>query len=228
MLPQRILVCICLLITMSCHVRETQPISTQPAQPAVAEPPPLTPAAAPDLHDRLFIVGDFNGDDQPDTLFESYISALTHRETSKVLDSADFYHNIDLIVNNQPITRLYASVAGLDTVVITEEAQQAGFDYLINLGDLNADGCDEFGYMIRWADASNLNSFCIASYCGGRYQRLHSFQVNESANFETDNLFTGGSLIQVITPKTIAYKFYSDSATVETGTYTFGPNASHD
>src|SRR5436190_2134600 len=101
--------------------------------------------------DRLNISGDFNGDGRTDTVFESYISSLTRSETSKELDSMDWENNVGLIIKNKPVCRLYSSIDGVDTFIVTREPQQSGISLFENLGDLNGDKGDEIGYIINWA-----------------------------------------------------------------------------
>jgi hypothetical protein len=172
-------------------------------------------------NERFSIIGDFNGDENIDTLYESYISSTTKLEIEKVPDYNDFERNIELIIQNKPLTRIYSSIVGIDTLIVTDDFQQSGLRNFLSLGDINSDGCDEFGFMINWADYSNLNTFYIYSIKGNNFKKIFSFQINESVNFDNDNLFDNGFLIRSITNKTIEYKFYSDSATVEMGRHTF-------
>ena len=172
--------------------------------------------------DRLKISGDFNGDTKIDTLFESYISSLTQKETSKRLDSTDWEKNVELIIKNKPLCRLYSNIDGVDTLIITRDAQQIGIALLEDLGDLNREPGDELGYIINWADDSNINSYYIISLSREKkWKQLFRFQINESVNYEPENLFNNKSLIIKDGPKKIKYKFYSDSATVEEGKFSF-------
>jgi hypothetical protein len=172
--------------------------------------------------DRFSIVGDFNGDGKTDTVYESYISSLTNKETYKKLDNQDWEHNIDLIIAQQPVTRLYTSIPNVDTFTVTKETQQIGLFHFRNLGDLNEDGKDEIGYAINWADNSNLNSYRIVSIIDNRFKEVFSFKINEMLCYDgSEDLFDNKEFIQKIGSRTIKYKFYSDSATFETGEYKF-------
>jgi hypothetical protein len=173
------------------------------------------------FNDRFFIVGDFNGDNLLDTIFESYKSSLTNKVAPKEIDSNNFEKNIELIIKNKPVTMLYSSIAGVDTLIVTKEYQQIGLRNFVRLGDLNSDKSDEFGYIINWADFSNLNTFHILTIKDNKFIELFNFKINESVNLDLENLFENEILIKSIEPKTIEYKFYSDSATVETGRHTF-------
>lgn len=173
------------------------------------------------IDDRFSIVGDFNGDKVQDTIFESYISSLTNTECPKNRDSVDYDKNVELIMNQKPVTRLYSGLKDIDTFIVTTGRQQIGIYLFSNLGDINDDGSDEFGYIIDWADYSNLNTFHVMTLRGKQIKELMSFKINESVSLDPDNLIDGKLLIKPTGPKTIEYKFYSDSATVETDTHTF-------
>lgn len=171
--------------------------------------------------ERDFITGDFNGDMMIDTVHESYISSHTHRETFKYLDTNSIDNNMELVIKNKPISRLYTNILSVDTFIVSSEEQQMGISYFMNIGDLNDDKKDEIGYTIRWADYSNLNTYHIITLHGNKFEEILSFGINEAVNFDPAELFDEDYLIKKTGYKTIIYKFYSDSATVETGTYTF-------
>jgi hypothetical protein len=172
--------------------------------------------------DRLSIIGDFNGDKIIDTLSESYISSLTNRETFKTLDNQDWENNIDLVIKNKPITRLFANIPNVDTFVVTKEFQQAGLFHYRNLGDINNDGQDEIGYAIKWVDNSNLNSYHILGLKDNKFIELFNFSINEALLYgDQEGTFDNGDLIKRERERTILYKFYSDTATLETGKHEF-------
>lgn len=168
--------------------------------------------------DRKWIIGDFDGNGtSDDTLFESYVSRLTGKETYKVLNNTHPEENIKLVVNNEPVTRIYSNISGVDTLTVTESTQQSGLAILENLGDLNNDKSDEFGLVIKHEDFSNLNSYHIYTLQNNRFKKFFSFSINEMISFETDELFENGRIIKRIERNKIQYKFYSDSATFEIG-----------
>lgn len=172
--------------------------------------------------DRFSIIGDFNGDKIIDTVSESYISSLTNRETYKTLDNRDWETNIDQVIKNKPITRLYTNIPNTDTFAVTKEFQQAGLFHYRNLGDINDDGKDEIGYAIKWVDNSNLNTYHIIELKDNKFKELFSFQINESFLYDgQEGLFENNELIKQKTSKIILYKFYSDSATTEAGEHKF-------
>jgi len=168
--------------------------------------------------ERLNMTGDFDEDGKKDTIFESYISALTGKETFKILDSTDWEENVDLVIKNAPVTHLYSTIKVADTFIITKEAEQTGISHIENLGDLNNDKGDEIGYIISWANSSNLNTYHIISLSKNKnWKELFSFPINESVNYEPDLLYKNSSIIRKTGRNKIKYKFYSDSATVEEG-----------
>jgi len=174
------------------------------------------------FNDRLKISGDFDGDGITDTAYESYISELTGKETFKTLDSTDWERNVELIIKNKPVCRIYSNINFTATYVLTKEYQQRGVFLFENLGDLNNDKGDELGYIIDWANNSNLNTYHILTlFKNKKWMELFNFPINESVNFEPENLFKNHSLILKEGDSRIKYKFYSDSATVEEGMITF-------
>jgi hypothetical protein len=205
-----------IVLLVSC----SQPSGKQPQNNSLKDSV-LVAEQGPKFDDRLFVVGDFNGDGIKDTIFESYISSLTNKETPKKFANEELDKSIDLIIKNQPVTKLYTHTAGVDTFIVTKEYQQSGMNCLINLGDLDGDKTDEFGYMIQWADYSNLNTYYIGKIKQNNFVKLFNFPINEAVNFDEVNMLDNKYLIKLVSPKTIEYKFFSDSATIETGKHAF-------
>jgi len=168
--------------------------------------------------ERLKLTGDFNGDGKIDTVFESYISKLTGKEDFKILDSTNWEDNVGLIIENKPVSRLYLDIEAADTFIVTKDPQQSGVGLLENLGDLNGDKGDELGYIIKWADESNLNTYHIVTLTNEKkWKELFNFPINESVNYETENLLDGKFILMKIGPNKIKYKYYSDSASIGQG-----------
>ena len=94
-----------------------------------------------------------------------------------------------------------------------------GISFIENLGDINDDGNDEVGFIINNVDNSNFNYYNVLTIKQNKFVKILDFVINERLNFETEALFEGKYIIRKIDNQTIKYKFYSDSATVETGTY---------
>ena len=210
------------LVLVGCsHVDRDNSTSSAFKDSIPARQADLTRAPITKLDNRLVIVGDFNGDGKQDTLRESYISTLTNKEMPKALDSIDYMRNMDLTVKAQPETRILSSIPGVDVFTVTDNFQQSGIGWFSNLGDLNDDGADEFGYLVNWADMSNLNTYVIMTIRKKRVEELFAFPVNETMIFDQDDLIDGQYLLKKVGPKTIRYRFRSDSATIETGTHRF-------
>jgi hypothetical protein len=178
-------------------------------------------AAAADIADRLKITGDFNGDGRTDTLYESYISAKDRAETRKRWDTLDWERNVELVIYNEPVCRLYTNIPGADTFVVTKDVQHTGIELFENLGNLDGEKGDELGYIVDWADLSNLNHYHIISFKQGKWVELFNFTIHETMMYEREYLFDNGSVITKNGPLGIRYKFYSDSATMEEGRFSF-------
>jgi hypothetical protein len=171
--------------------------------------------------ERYFISGDFNGDKIIDTIFESYISRKTRRETYKTLDANDQGNNLELIVANEPVSRLYSSTGIFDTFVVTDNSQQAGVFLLANVGDINGDHKDEFGYAVSWVDFSSLNTYHLMTVDSGRVKEIFRFQIHELMSLEPENLISNNSLVKIVAPGTIEYAFLNDDVEIEIGRHSF-------
>jgi hypothetical protein len=172
--------------------------------------------------ERLILTGDFDGNGTIDTVYESYISSLTGQETNKNFATEDWVEEIELTIKNKPICRIYSSIHPSDTFVLTNEHQQKGVAYFENLGDLNNDKGDEIGYMIDWADFSNLNTFHVKSFKNKKgWIELFSFTVNEAISFEPENLFEGKFIVIKSDSNKVNYKFYGNEGSVEESEITF-------
>ena len=163
---------------------------------------------------RDTVIADVDGDKVPDTLIESYISRLTGKETYMVMDSVDFDNNVTLTVKNEPICKLYSLNRKFDTLLISDELQLRGLYFAENLGDLNNDGNDEIGYVVDYADWSNINSYHITTYKKdkNKWEELANFSINEGINFEPEQLYKGKSFVKKIGLKKIKVKYYTDDA----------------
>lgn len=161
-----------------------------------------------------FIVDDFNGDGLLDTIYESYISNVTKKPLSKVIDSLDWDKSIAMVYKMKPVIRLYSSIHDIDTVVITANPGQFGFSQFRSLGDLDGDRGAEFGYFIDLADYSNLNTFHVMTLKDNKVLDLFAFPIHEEISFFSSELFNGNSIIKHLQGKRVKYRFYSDSGVV--------------
>jgi hypothetical protein len=170
----------------------------------VDEDAPMAPSFS-----RMFLIGDYDGDERIDTLFESYISGVTGKEITDITDG-------NSVEEEKPIDRFYYSHPGIDTFLITNEPRQKGILMLVNLGNVNGKPGEEVGYIVDWLDESNINAYHIVTLNGKRWEEIVQFPINEMLSFEPGNVFENQSLV-IADSTGFKYKFYSDSATVETG-----------
>lgn len=111
------------------------------------------PVKKKDLSDfgiRCYVTGDYNGDGVIDTIRESYISQLSNRETPKIRNMESPSLNKELIAISKPKSLLRFSIKSLEPYIVSTDADQAGIYNLTNIGDINNDGGDEFGFRIKW------------------------------------------------------------------------------
>jgi hypothetical protein len=136
--------------------------------------------------EKLFVIGDFDGDRKLDTILQHNYSGLTKKE---IENSADPFQNewdtvvkwfydqnadVYLTINNSKKDTLHLGTA-------------QGLFCLINIGDNNADGKDEVALVIEYLDFSRVNSCKIYSLCHGKWTLLKQFGVLEdSFDFTTD------------------------------------------
>jgi hypothetical protein len=199
-----------LILMDGCH--ENQNTQT----PALVVPEKSTENTAPKyrMGERFKVTGDFNGDSIIDTVYESYISAISGRETYMDMDTTDWEENIKMIIDNKPVSRLYTSIKGVDTFVVTNDPQLRGLLRLENLGKINGENSDKLGYVINWADFSNINSYHIIALSQNKWEEIYSFPINEAVNFQPENLFDGKHIVKVLPNGQIKYKYYNDNAEV--------------
>ena len=172
------------------------------------------------LGQRLKIEGYFNGQEE-EMIFESYISLTTGKETSKVRDSNNEVNNRKLIALNRPQVRLYSSLGQRKYYILSNSPLQCGLALLENCGDINDDGVDEIGYMIKWLDDSQLNTYHILKFDNNIYQEILSFQVHETLSFDSERLFDNGKVFEKLTDDTITYLEYGNDGQFHEKEYFF-------
>jgi hypothetical protein len=163
---------------------------------------------------RIQISGDFNGDGKTDTIYESYISALTGAETYKDMDSIYWEENVVAIMKNKPISRFYTNIRGVDTFIVNKDSQQRGTWLLENLGDVYGGKGDELGYVVNWADYSNTNTYHIITLLNGKWRELYQFDINEAVNYQPENLFDSTSIIKPLEHGKIRHKYFDIHAEI--------------
>lgn len=136
--------------------------------------------------EKLFVVGDFDGDGKQDTIFQHNFSKLTKAEIEYSADP--FQNEWDTVVKwfYDQEADLYLTISKSNTDTLSLGTAQ-GLYCLINVGDNNADGKDEIALVIDYLDFSRVNSCKIYSWCKDKWTLLKEFGVHEgSFDFTTD------------------------------------------
>ncbi|HRD53916.1 MAG TPA: hypothetical protein PKY96_14855 [Flavobacteriales bacterium] len=136
--------------------------------------------------EKLFVVGDFDGDRKQDTIFQHNFSKLTNTEIDNSADP--FQNEWDTVVkwfyDQEADLYLTLNKSNQDTLHL---GTVQGLYCLINIGDNNADGKDEIALVIDYLDFSRVNSCKIFSLCNDKWTLLKQFGVHEgSFDFTTD------------------------------------------
>lgn len=127
--------------------------------------------------DRLMISGDFDGDGKIDTLTESFISSINGKETNKYAD-LEYDSLVTLTILKKPISRLISK--NLRPLIIDKDNFQLfGLAFLKNEGDIDNNGTDEIGFVIDWADWSNVNSYRIYTYKNNNWTEMLNFEIRD-------------------------------------------------
>lgn len=137
--------------------------------------------------EKLFVVGDFDGDGKKDTIFQHNFSRLTKTEIEYSADP--FQNEWDTVVKwfYEQDANLYLTInkSNQDTLHL---GTAQGLYCLINIGDNNADGKDEIALVIDYLDFSRVNSCKIYTLCKDKWTLLKEFGIHEgSFDFTTDN-----------------------------------------
>lgn len=144
--------------------------------------------------EKLYVVGDFNGDKKQDTVFQHNYSKLTRQEIER---SADPFQNpwdtvVEWFYHQQADVYLTMNKGNQDTLHL---GVAQGLYCLINIGDNNADGKDEMALVIDYLDYSRVNSCKIVALCNDHWEVLKQFDIHEDAfNFSSDKAPLFGSI----------------------------------
>ena len=127
---------------------------------------------------KLFVVGDFDGDGVQDTVFQHNYSRF--KKTEIVWSPEPSQNEWDVVIKwfYDHDADVYLSLNGKDTLHL---GAAQGLYCLINTGDNNADGKDEIAFVIDYLDFSRINSCKIYSFCNGQWALLKQFEVYEDA-----------------------------------------------
>jgi len=136
--------------------------------------------------EKLFVVGDFDGDGKQDTIFQHNFSKLTKTEIEYSADP--FQNDWDTVVKwfYDQDANLYLNINKNNQDTLHLGTAQ-GLYCLINIGDNNADGKDEIALVIDYLDFNRVNSCKIFTLCKDKWTLLKQFEVHEgSFDFATD------------------------------------------
>lgn len=136
--------------------------------------------------EKLFVVGDFDGDGKKDTILQHNYSGLIRTE---IIYSPDPYLNdwgdVIYILNKLEVDVYLAFNKSNQDTLHLGFAQ--GLYCLINIGDNNNDGKDEIALVIDYLDYSRVNSCLIYSLCNNKWTQLKEFGVHEASfDFTTE------------------------------------------
>jgi len=130
--------------------------------------------------DKLFVLGDFDGDKKQDTIFQHNYSKLIRTEIENSPDPLQ--NDWDTIVKwfNYQDADLFLTfnTNNHDTLHL---GAAKGLYCLLNIGDNNADGKDEIALVIDYLDFSEVNSCKIYSLCNKKWILLKQFSILESS-----------------------------------------------
>lgn len=135
---------------------------------------------------KLFVVGDFDGDKQKDTIFQHNYSTLRRAEIEYSADP--FQNEWDTVVKwfYEQDANLYLTINKNNQDTFHLGTAQ-GLYCLINIGDINTDGKDEIALVVDYLDFSSVNSCKIYSFCKNKWTLLKQFGVQEDAFNFTSN-----------------------------------------
>lgn len=138
--------------------------------------------------DKLFVIGDFDGDKKQDTLYQHNYSKLTKSEIKFAPDP--YQNDWDQVINwfYKQEANVYLNMNNNLRSKLDLGAAQ-GLYCLINIGDNNHDGKDEIALVMDKLDYSNINTCKIFSLCNNQWTLLKEFGIHEDAfNFTTKKM----------------------------------------
>lgn len=143
---------------------------------------PVTAKVLTGFHklEKLFVVGDFDGDKKADTIYQYNFSKLKKKEIVFAPDPmktdwdevSKWFYDQDSDVN-LTLNKKNSDILHLGTA--------QGLYCLINIGDTNKDGNDEIALVIDKCDQSQTNTCKIYSLCEDKWQLLKEFGIHEDA-----------------------------------------------
>ena len=132
---------------------------------------------------QQYIVGNFTGEGNHDTIFFHYYSVVDKIEIKQIPSIENDWDSIIHWFNQTHQIHTFISF-NYDTLFF-ESAYN--LFYFSNIGDLNFDGIDEIALVVNWLDYSEINSCRIYSMCNNKFSLLKEFNIHESAFLQNNN-----------------------------------------
>lgn len=168
-----------LLLALLGHCTQAAKKQTLPNAPPATLPPR---ASKPHLRkaSKLFVTGDFNGDQRSDTVYQHTFSGLTKTEADSLIDP--FRVDQDAVVEwlSQHDIRIFLTLGQQAQDTLWAGSGQ-GLYCLLNIGDNNGDKKDELAFVVDYYDFSQVTSCTIATRCAGKWATLKEFSIHEGA-----------------------------------------------
>jgi hypothetical protein len=138
----------------------------------------LLSKAIPVFGYRFTVVGDFNGDNITDTLYERFTDSTYQHEVPKYYERLDTnFDYSDIVFINESLNYVsYIEWKNVDTKLF---GGQLGFHYIENCGDINVDGKDEILVVKQWSDYSNINEAIIYTFDKNQWIQIYTIPVWE-------------------------------------------------
>jgi len=130
--------------------------------------------------EKLFVIGDFDGNGKQDTIFQHNYSKQTKTEIEKSPDP--FENDWDIVEKwfYSQKSDLYLTINKPNPDTLHLGTAQ-GLYCLINIGDTNGDRKDEIALVIDKLDMSRVNSCEIYSLCNEKWTLLKQFGIHEDS-----------------------------------------------
>ena len=129
---------------------------------------------------KLYVIGDFDGDSKNDTVFQHNFSKLHRVE----IDSSPnvYKNNCDTVAKwfYDQQSDIYLTINKINQDTLHLGIAQ-GLYCLLNIGDNNSDGKDEISFVVDYFDFSLTNSCEIYTLCNNKWTELKQFGVHEDA-----------------------------------------------
>lgn len=126
---------------------------------------------------QVSVTGDFNGDNQADTLTTSLTSRITNKPI--LVDTLmDYDSLIAVTVRQRPLLQLQANQ--LPPLLLNEGNDHVlGLDYLANIGNIDQYPGDEIAVIINAADWSSINACRVFGFRDKKWHAVKTISIRE-------------------------------------------------